>query len=138
MSLGGSALLIGSLLATVAAPAAFAANTASGGGTIVPGQGSSPAGSLTFAEDAVAQYSDGSFVVTVTDYAGTANVAFDTSVTPTVTRNFGVGAATVGFVGSPATLVVNVSGTDATKIDSFTIGNLKVKASRLNRKPVVR
>ncbi len=121
-----SAALLASLLATAVAPAAFGASTSSGGGTIYPDSAASAAGSITFAEDAVDQFGNGSFTVAVTDSAGGANINFATSTAPTVTRNAGVGSASAGFVGN--TLVVNVSGTDDTKIDSWTISGLKVSA----------
>ena len=127
VSVGTSAALVASLLATVAAPAVFAANTSAGGGTIYPGAGSSATFSLTFAEDAVGQFSNGSFAVDVADSAGVnGNATFVTTVAPTITRNAGLGTASAGFIGDQ--LVVNVGGTDPTKIDSWTISGLKVSA----------
>ena len=127
ISVGMTATLLASLMATVAAPAAFAALTSTTGGTIVPGGGSSAVFTLTAAEDSVADFGNGSFTVNVRDNAGVdVNVTWDTSSVPSVTVLAGVGGATAGFVGD--TLVVNVTGTDVTKIDSFRINNLKVAA----------
>jgi hypothetical protein len=128
VSVGLSAALVGSLAATLAAPAVLGVNSSSGGGVVVPG-GTSPAGSIRFAETSgnLGQFHDGSFTVSVVDAAGGTTVSWDTSSTPTVTRNAGVGTAVAGFAGG--NLVVTVSGTDNTKLDDFTIGNLKVKAN---------
>lgn len=129
-SIGTSAALLASLLTAIAAPAAFAANTSSGGGTIYPAAGASANGALTFAEDAVDQFTTGGgvgFTVAVYDNEGTdGDVTFSTSVAPTVTRNAGVGSCSAGFVAD--TLVVSCSGMDDTKIDSFTVSGLKVSA----------
>ncbi len=129
ISVGVTATLLASLMATVAAPAAFAALTSTTGGTIVPGGSSSAAFTLTAAEDTVTDFSNGSFTVAVYDSVGddtATDVNWDTSSVPSVTVNAGVGGATAGFVDD--TLVVTVTGTDVTKIDSFTIGNLRVLA----------
>lgn len=127
ISVATSAALLASLLTAVAAPAAFAANTSAGGGIIYPDYAASAPFSITFQEDAVDQYNNGSFTVAVYDSDGTdADATFVTTVAPTVTRNLGVGTASAGFVGD--TLVVNISGTDDTKIESWTIGGLKASA----------
>ena len=122
-----SAALLASLMATVAAPAAFAALTSTTGGNIVPGGDPSAVFTLTAAEDLVDDFVNGSFTVNVLDNAGAdGNVTWDPSSVPSVTVLAGVGGATAGFVGD--TLVVNVTGSDLTKIDSFRINNLKVAA----------
>ncbi len=130
ISVGVTATLLASLMATVAAPAAFAAVSTSGGGTITPGGAASPAGTLTFAEDGPDptwnNFDNGSFDVEVQDSAGGAFVTWDTGSVPTVTRNSGVGSATAAFVGGE--LRITLADVDDTKLDSFTIGNLKVEA----------
>ncbi len=128
ISVGLTTALVGSLLATAGAPAALAALGSTFAGNITPGGASSAAFTLSFAEDSVNDFGDGSFTVAVLSSAGAdAHITWDTSSVPSVTRNLGVGGATVGF--SSDTLVVSVTGTDVSKIDAFTVGNLKVKAT---------
>lgn len=134
-TVGMSAALLASLFTVSAASTVLAANTSSGGGTILPGGAASAAGTLTFAEDNTAQpfnqFGNGSITIQLFDSSGASTVQFSTASTPTVTVNSGVGAATAGFattVLANDSLVVSVSGTDSTKLDSFTVGNLKVKA----------
>ena len=126
ISAATSAALLASLLATAVAPAALGASTSTSGGTIIPGQDPSAAFSLTFAEDDVAQFNDGSFTVAVLDNAGAANVHFVTTTAPTVTRNNPSGTASAGFVAG--NLVVTVSGVSDLKLESWTISGLKVYA----------
>jgi hypothetical protein len=117
--------LLASLLATVAATSAFAALSSTSGGSIVPGGAASAAFCLTAAEDSVTDFANGTFEVAVLDNAGVdANIFWVTSSVPTITVNAGVGGAVAGFVADE--LIITVSGTDVTKIDSFTICNLKV------------
>lgn len=136
ISVGMSAALLASLFTVSAASTVLAANSSSGGGTIIPGGAASAAGTITFAEDNTAQpfnqFSNGSFTLQVLDFAGGNTISFSTAATPTVTVNSGVGAATAAFSTTGIandTLIVSISGTDTTKLDSFTIGNLKVKAT---------
>jgi hypothetical protein len=125
ISTGLTATMLASLLATVAATSAFAALGSSGGGTIVPGGAASAAFCLTVAEDSVTDFANGTFEVAVLDNAAVdANIFWVTSSVPAVTVTAGVGGATAGFVADE--LVITVSGTDVTKIDSFSICNLKV------------
>ena len=126
ISAATSAALLASLLATAVAPAALGASTSTSGGTIIPGQDPSAAFSLTFAEDAVGQFANGSFTVAVLDNKGAANVHFVTTTAPTVTRNNPSGTASAGFVAG--NLVVTVSGVSDLKLESWTISGLKVYA----------
>jgi hypothetical protein len=126
VSVGTTAALLASLLITAVAPAAFAASTATGGGVIIPDQAASAPFALTFAEDTVGQFANGSFTVTVLANDGVADVHFVTTTAPTVTRNNPSGTATAAFVGG--NLVVTVSGTDVLKLESWTISGLKVYA----------
>jgi len=127
-SVGMTASLLASLFTFIAAGTAMAALGSSGGGTIVPGGAASAAFCLTVGEDSAAaadQFVNGNFTVAVQDNAGVdANVFWVPSSVPAVTVVAGVGGATVGFVGD--TLSVTLTGTDTTKIDSFSICNLKV------------
>ncbi len=136
ISVGVTATLLASLMATVAAPAAFASLGSGGGGTIVPNLSDSAAFTLTFAEDSEGDFNTGagsfSFAVEVLDNAGDNDINWVVSSVPTITRNLGVGACTAGFADNDADtfidLVVTCSDMDDTKIDSFTLGNLKVEA----------
>lgn len=131
-SIGLSATLLASLaVTTVGVGTALAGNTTSGGGSVIPGN-TSAAGSISFSEDNTSQpygqFSNGTFVVTVYDSKGSAaNVSFDTSAVPTFTVNSGTGS--VGASVSPSALTVTIAGTDTTKLDSFTVGNLKIKVA---------
>jgi hypothetical protein len=117
--------LLASLLATAAATSVFAALGSSGGGTILPGGAASAAFCLTATEDSVTDFANGTFSVDVLSNTGVnADIFWVVSSVPAVTVTAGVGGATAGFVGDQ--LVVTVTGTDVTKIDGFSICNLKV------------
>ena len=132
LSLGASAALLASLMATVAAPAAFATTaTVTGGGAINPGGPASSAVTLSFTEDAANEWADGSSKIVLFDAAGASKIAF--TGTPTVTASggpapFACSAALGTTTLANDSLTVSCTGATNTRLDSFSITGLKVKA----------
>lgn len=105
--------------------------TTSGFGNLARG-GTSAAGTFTITEGAVGNFVDGTVTVTPFSSAGvsgtgTTAVWFDPLFQPTATVAAGIGSVSAS-VSAGGVLTITISGTDATKLDNFTISGLKVKA----------
>jgi hypothetical protein len=143
LSLGTSAALVASLLATVAAPAAFASVPIVGNAGNVPVGGTSAANvSFTFTEQtatSIATNASGSFTVTICDAtlpvtvppaacSNPGGVSF--SGTPSVVGSTGSLGASASLI-APNVLKVSISGSDTSSqgIESIFISGLKISAS---------
>jgi hypothetical protein len=130
LSLGTSAALVASLLATVAAPAAFAAITVGSAGNVPQGGTSANNVSFTFTEQAVGSLGaailpavnpGGSFTVTL----GPAGVTFSgTPSTAGSTGSLGASASVAGNV-----LTVSIAGSDSNNIETINVTGLKLAAT---------
>jgi hypothetical protein len=146
LSLGTSAALVASLVATVAASAAFASVPIVGSAGNVPIGGTSAANvSFTFTEQAVNSIllstTSGSFTVTICDAAGVTvpltpaaspvctvpgTVSF--SGTPSVVGSTGSLGASASLI-APNVLQISIAGSDTANIESILISGLKISAS---------
>jgi hypothetical protein len=126
ISAATSAALIASLLATAVAPAALAAITVSGVGTIPQGGTSATAATFTFAENTIAALSTtGTFTVTITPAApGAGTVTFVGTPTVSAPGSLGATASAAGNV-----LTITITGFDNNNIETLVIGGLKIAAS---------
>lgn len=142
ISVGVSATMLASLLATVAAPAAFAAaGTVSVTGPVSIGPGATSAAAITinFTEGTSAapnfQYPGGGFTASIRLFDKNGGDTIQFNGTPVMSGNPGSLVATTGFpnlssAGTGTNNVLNLSfdSTDTTGSEPFSIGGLKIKS----------
>ena len=135
LSLGTSAALVASLLATVVAPSAFAAITVGSAGNVPVGGTSANPVSFAFTEQSAAAITTnaaGSFTVTIAPTGGTTATSFVSFVgTPITTSPASTGSlgATASIAGN--VLTVNIAGSDTANIETIFVSGLKISASSL-------
>ena len=126
-----SAALLGSLFATVAAPAAFASVTVGSAGNVPTGGTSASNVSFTFTEQAIASIATnaaGSFTVTIAPAGGTTATSSVSFVgTPSTTGSTGSLGASASVAGN--VLTVSIAGSDTNNIESIFVTGLKISAS---------
>ena len=132
MSLGGSALLLSSLLATVAAQAAFASTSVTSVGAVARGTTSATAATFTFTENSIAALAGpGTLIVTIAPASpGTGTVTF--SGTPVVTAPGSLGASATA---SGSVLTITLTGQDPLNVEQVDWHRPRCFASSGRREP---
>ena len=134
-SVGLSAALLASLVATVAAPAAFASTSVWSAGTVPVGGTSVTPASFQFCENAAGAWHavPGTIAITIFDVKGASTLSFTNATggtaTPTIPQNpVGLGGVTIASVAGN-TVIVLVPTDDGINPLCFTVGNLYITAS---------
>ncbi len=124
LSLGTSAALVASLLATVAAPAAFASTTVVSAGSIAAGSTSTGTASFTFTENTITSFTGpGTLTVTILDANSQNTLTFSGGVLAAP----GSLGATLAVSGN--TFTVTTTGNDNNNIEQITVSGLKIAAT---------
>ena len=139
MSLGGSALLLSSLLATVAASSVLAASavfTVTGAGNVAT-YGTSGAVSIAVTEPAVNGWSSGTntFKFAITDSAGSGDPTIDWSGTPVIS---GAPGSLTGISASISLdiLTVSFTGSNQAQVENFTVSGMTITTTNAATGPV--
>lgn len=124
VSIGASAALTASLLATVAAPSVFASTSVTSAGAIAAGSTSTGTASFTFTENsAIAFNTTGTLTVTILD-ANSANTLTFSGGTLTAPGSLGASLSVSGN-----TFTVTTTGFDNNNVEQITVSGLKIAAS---------
>ena len=138
LSIGTSAALVASLLATVVAPSVAASTLVGSAGVVPVGGTSTTASSFQFCENAAtgatswSAYAGGTITVAITPYAAGGAVTFTNATggtpSPTFSQNPGALSATATAVGNLLTVTLGYGGDGVTPL-CFTVGNLYISAA---------
>jgi hypothetical protein len=133
LSIGTSAALVASLLATVVAPSVAASTLVGSAGVVPVGGTSTAASSYQFCENAAGDWhAGGTIIVTISPYTAGGAVTFTNATggapAPTVTQNpGGLGGVTATALGSVLTITVPTD--DNANALCLTVGNLYISAA---------
>jgi hypothetical protein len=130
LSLGTSAALVASLLATVGAPAALATIAVTTPvGTFAQGTTSATAGVWTFTENSAAALSTtGTMTVTITPGGTTPTGSVAFVGTPVLTGNVGSLGASASLT-APNVLTITITGNDPLNVETLVVSGLQISAS---------